>query len=81
MSYKEEALHFIEASVKLDSCSASGGSKPSQNKGGVCIPLTKSNTRGWKGYFCKCILERGEPTDPLAAIMTTAKWSTFIFST
>ena len=80
MSYKDEALHFIEASLKLDSCWASGGPKPSQNKGGVCIPLTKSNTRGWNGYFCKCIGE-GEPTHPLDATMTTAKWSTFIFST
>jgi hypothetical protein len=52
MSYKaEEMLDFIEASLKLDSCWALGGPMPPLNKGGVCIPLTKANTRGWNGYF------------------------------
>jgi hypothetical protein len=55
MSHKaEEWLDFTEASLKLDSCRVLGGLMPLLNKGGVCIPLTKANTRAWNNYFYVC---------------------------
>jgi len=48
-------LDFTEASLKLDSCRALEGPVPPLNKGGVCIPLTKANTRGWNNYFYVCM--------------------------
>jgi len=48
-------LDFTEASLKLDSCRALGDPTPPLNKGGVCIPLTKANTRGWNNYFYVCM--------------------------